>query len=263
MGSMKISAGVDIGSTTSKATIIKEGKVIGSSLIPSGHDMAQSAETVFEQALKQRRLEKEDINYIIATGYGRHGVLFADETVSEIACHAKGAYTSESGISVIIDVGGQDSKLIWINETGSVMDFAMNDKCAAGTGRFLDLVSGTLGLGLKEMGKISLKSHNPCTISSTCAIFAETEVVALRSRGTSREDIVAGIHQSLALRIMSMGSRRGFKKEVAFSGGVAKNVGMCRAIEEKIGFKLVLPEEPQLMGALGAALLASERNRSK
>jgi len=259
MGSTDVFAGIDVGSTTAKVSLVQGGTCVASALIPTGHDMAQASEMVLGQALEKGKFKKEDLTYTVATGYGRHGVSFADEALSEIACHGKGAFKTIPETRVVVDIGGQDSKLIWLSDTGSVIDFAMNDKCAAGTGRFLDLVSETLGVKLEELGVISLDSHDPCIITSTCAIFAESEVVGLRSRGTGREDIIAGIHQSLALRITSMGSRRGFKKEVVFSGGVAKNIGMQRALEQRIGFSILLPDEPQLLGSLGAALIASER----
>lgn len=261
MTSKNLSAGIDVGSTTAKATLVQGKQCIATALIPTGHDMAQAAEKVLTQALEKTTFTRKDLVYTVGTGYGRHGVSFADEAVSEIACHAKGAFASIPETRVVVDIGGQDSKLIWLSDTGSVVDFAMNDKCAAGTGRFLDLVSETLGVRLEELGGISLKSQDPCIITSTCAIFAESEVVGLRSRGTAREDIIAGIHQSLALRITSMGSRRGFKKEIVFSGGVAKNIGMQRALEQRIGYGILLPDEPQLLGSLGAALIASDRSR--
>jgi len=156
----------------------------------------------------------------------------------------------------VIDIGGQDSKVIGLDGNGKVRDFVMNDKCAAGTGRFLEVMAGVLGVAISEAGALSLLSREPCSISSTCTVFAESEMVSLRAEGKSREDILAGIHKAMAHRIAIMGQSVGFRREVVFTGGVAKNVGMKKALEDEIGLEILVPEEPQIMGALGAAILA-------
>lgn len=256
----KIFAGIDVGSTTSKAVLIQDGKMLAFSVIPTGYDMSRAAEKVLEEVLARIELQRSALSYIVATGYGRHSATFSNKIFSEITCHARGAFATMPAARVVIDIGGQDSKIIWLNEKGNVVDFVMNDKCAAGTGKFLEVISSSLEVKVEELGELSLKSHNPCSISSTCTVFAESEVVGLRSRGARKEDIIAGIHQALALRIISTGTRRGFQREVILSGGVAMNSGMRHALEERIGFNIRTVEYPQLMGALGAALLAAENS---
>lgn len=262
MSSSKIFAGVDVGSTTSKAVILEDARIKAFSIITTGHDMSLAAREVLELVMAKviagNRLHQEDLHYTVVTGYGRRSAGFGDKVISEVTCHAKGAFTMLPATRVVIDIGGQDSKIIWLNEKGNIVDFVTNDKCAAGTGRFLEVISGSLDMKIEELGEFSLTSRSPCSVSSTCAVFAESEVVGLRSRGAEREDIIAGVHQALALRILSMGTRRGFPHEVVFSGGVAKNIGMRHALERRLGFKILLLEEPQIMGALGAALFAAE-----
>lgn len=255
-----IFAGVDVGSATAKVVILKDGRMLTSSIIPTGYDMSQAGERVLEEALKKSSLQREALSYIGVTGYGRHNIPFRNKVISEIMCHAKGAFNMLPRTKVVIDIGGQDSKIIWLDTKGNVVDFTMNDKCAAGTGKFLELIAATLDMKVEELGDLSLRSNNPCSMSSTCAIFAESEVVGLRARGVKREDIISGVHQALALRITSMGTRRGFQREVFFTGGVAKNQGMQHALEKRLGLNIVSNEDCQLMGAFGAALLASESN---
>jgi predicted CoA-substrate-specific enzyme activase len=199
-----------------------------------------------------------DLHFIISTGYGRKGVAFANKTSSEIICHAKGVNLLIPRARTVIDIGGQDSKVIGVRGNGTVTDFVMNDKCAAGTGRFLEVMAGVLGLDIEEMGPISLTSREPCLISSTCTIFAETEMVSLRADGRTREDLVAGIHRAVASRVSVMGRTVGYNEEVVFTGGVAKNIGVKESLESIIGLPIIIPEEPQIIGALGAALLAAD-----
>ncbi len=197
-----------------------------------------------------------DLSFVISTGYGRNGVAFANKTASEIICHAKGVNLLMPAARTVIDIGGQDSKVIGVRENGTVSDFVMNDKCAAGTGRFLEVMAGVLGLDIEEMGPISCTSKEPCPISNTCTIFAETEMVSLRAEGRTREDLVAGIHKAVASRVVVMGKTVGYREQVVFTGGVAKNTGVKNSLEAGIGLPILIPEEPQIMGALGAALLA-------
>ncbi len=258
MSSSKIFAGVDVGSTTSKAVLFQDGRMRAFSVIPTGYDMSLAARKVLEEVMAGNGLHREDFGYIVVTGYGRRAAGFGNKAISEITCHGKGAFTMLPATRVVIDIGGQDSKIIWLNEKGNIIDFVTNDKCAAGTGRFLELIAGTLDVKIEELGEFSLRTQNHCSVSSTCAIFAESEVVSLRSQGAKREDIIAGIHKALALRIVSMGTRRGFPREVVLSGGVAKNIGMRHALAQRIGFEILSLEEPQIIGALGAALIATE-----
>ncbi|MGB2582646.1 MAG: acyl-CoA dehydratase activase [Dehalococcoidia bacterium] len=251
-----ITAGVDVGAATAKTAIISDGKILSYAVIPTGDSVARAAEKVTRAALEQAGLSMADLSFVISTGYGRNGVAFANKTASEIICHAKGVNLLMPAARTVIDIGGQDSKVIGVRENGTVSDFVMNDKCAAGTGRFLEVMAGVLGLDIEEMGPISCTSKEPCPISNTCTIFAETEMVSLRAEGRTREDLVAGIHKAVASRVVVMGKTVGYREQVVFTGGVAKNTGVKNSLEAGIGLPILIPEEPQIMGALGAALLA-------
>jgi len=255
-------AGVDVGAATAKTVIMLDGKVAGQAVIPTGDRIVVAAENVTRLALEKAGMWRDGFNfedgfdYVISTGYGRHGVPFANKAVTEIICHAQGAHFLLPATRTIIDIGGQDSKAIGLDENGNVINFVMNDKCAAGTGRFLEVMAEVLGVTIDELGPIALKSHTPCQISSTCTIFAESEVVSLRAEGQLREDLIAGIVRAVSHRVAVMAKTVGFKREVAFTGGVAKNIGVKKALEDEINIEIIVPEQPQTMGALGAALLA-------
>lgn len=251
-----ITAGVDVGAATAKTVIISDGEILSYAVIPTGDSVARAAEGVTRAALEQAGLSMADLSFVISTGYGRNGVTFANKAASEIICHAKGVNLLMPAARTVIDIGGQDSKVIGVRENGTVSDFVMNDKCAAGTGRFLEVMAGVLGLDIEEMGPISFTSKEPCPISNTCTIFAETEMVSLRAEGRTREDLVAGIHKAVASRVVVMGKTVGYREQVVFTGGVAKNTGVKNSLEAGIGLPILIPEEPQIMGALGAALLA-------
>ena len=251
-----IIAGVDIGAATAKTVILDENEVLSFSIIPTGSNVAEAAEAVTKEALEKSGLSMGKLEYVISTGYGRRAVSFASKVLTEIICHAAGAGWVMPQARTVIDIGGQDSKVIGLDNKGRVNNFVMNDKCAAGTGRFLEVMAGVLGVEIGEMGAISLLGKDPCQISSTCTVFAESEMVSLRAEGKSREDILAGIHKAMAHRIVIMGKSVGFKQEVVFTGGVAKNVGMKKVLEDEIGLGILIPDEPQITGALGAAILA-------
>ena len=251
-----ITAGVDVGAATAKTVIVADGEILSYAVIPTGDSVARAAEEVTRAALEHADLSMADLSFIISTGYGRNGVAFANKAASEIICHARGVNLLIPAARTVIDIGGQDSKVIGVRENGTVSDFVMNDKCAAGTGRFLEVMAAVLGLGIEEMGPVSLTSAEPCPISSTCTIFAETEMVTLRADGRTREDLVAGIHKAVASRVTVMGRRVGYREQVVFTGGVAKNLGVKSSLEAGIGLPILIPDEPQVMGALGAALLA-------
>jgi len=251
-----IVAGVDIGAATAKAVILRDNEVVSSSIIPTGSSVVRAAEVVTEQALAKSGLSMSELEYIVSTGYGRRAVSFSNKALTEILCHAAGVSWVMPQARTIIDIGGQDSKVIGLDDDGNVTSFVMNDKCAAGTGRFLEVMAGVLNVEIGEMGAIALLGKDPCQVSSTCTVFAESEMVSLRAEGKSREDILAGIHKAMAHRIAIMGRSVGFKPEVVFTGGVAKNVGMRKALEDEIGMEILIPEEPQIMGALGAAISA-------
>ena len=251
-----ITAGIDIGSITAKAVILSDGRILGSKVIFTGYNARQAGKSVFEDLLKELNLEVSSIEKIVSTGYGRNSVKFADKALTEIICHGAGAHYLNPEIRSIIDVGGQDSKVLTIDSEGRVKDFAMNDKCAAGTGRFLEVMARAMESDLDNFGPMSLKSDTPSKISSICTVFAESEVISLISKGESREDIIAGIHESVASRVSSLARRVGVKEPVMMTGGVARNIGVVRALEKALGVSIEVSEFAQVNGAVGAAILA-------
>lgn len=251
-------AGIDLGSTMTKVVIIGEDEQVGASIIKhTGAEHRRLANKVMEEALAQAGLSIDEISYVIATGYGRINVPFADRQITELTCHARGVASFFPSVGIAIDIGGQDAKGLKIRD-GKLLDFVMSDKCAAGTGRFLEVLSATLGLNLEDLGDISLKSTQKVSISSTCTIFARQEVINHLSDGVPLEDIVAGLHSAIASRVASMVRRLKVEPDVIFTGGVAKNIGVVKALEENLGCPVLVPEEPLLSGAIGAALLGKE-----
>jgi predicted CoA-substrate-specific enzyme activase len=251
-----ITAGCDIGSLTGKVVIIKNGEIISKSIVPTLPKVVQTAMNAMNQALKEVNLKLEDIEYILGTGYGRWKIPFANSSITEISCHAIGAYWLMPTIRTVIDIGGQDSKVISVGDQGRVMDFVMNDKCAAGSGRFLEVMATALGLQLGDLGPMGLQAKSQVKISSQCTVFAESEVVSLISEGMELPDIVAGINQSVANRLASLVKRIGVKKDITITGGVAKNLGVINFLEAELGEIKMLSVDPQLVGALGAAVIA-------
>ncbi len=251
-----ITVGVDVGSITAKAAVINDDGIVATKVILTGYNSKNAGKQVFKGVLANAGIESSQVDCIIATGYGRNSVNFADKAVTEITCHAAGAHYLNPDIRSIIDIGGQDSKAIVINETGKVIDFAMNDKCAAGTGRFLEVMARALEVNLDEFGNMSLKADNAASISSLCTVFAESEVVSLISKGENRQNIIAGIHESIASRVVAMGNRIGLRDPVMMTGGVAKNIGVVRALEKKINTSISVSENAQVTGAIGAGLIA-------
>jgi len=250
--------GVDIGSTMTKVVLIDESDNLLSAIKgPTGPEHRQLANEVMRQSLEQAGLQIDDISYIVATGYGRLNVPFADSQITELSCHARGVSSLFPNVRTAIDIGGQDAKCMKINN-GKLTSFVMNDKCAAGTGRFLEVTAATLGVRLEDMGDIALKATKKIQVSSLCTIFAQQEVVTLLSRGENLENIVAGLHDALANRIAALARRLGIEPDLVLTGGVAKNTGMVKAMKESLGCELLVPEEPLLTGALGAAILAKE-----
>ncbi len=259
-----IIAGCDVGSLTGKAVILKDEEILSYSIVPTTPKPERTARNAMDEALEKGNLTLEEIDYIVGTGYGRVKIPFANSEISELSCHGKGAHSLIPSIRTIIDVGGQDCKVIKVSKEGKILDFAMNDKCAAGTGRFLEVMAKTLELKLEELGPISLRSKNQAKITAQCSVFAETEVVSLMADGVEVADIVAGIHDAIASRIMSLVYRVGLEKDLTITGGVAKNIGVVTYLEKKLGIEAKkLPVDPQLMGALGAALTAKEKVQSQ
>lgn len=252
-------AGVDIGSLTAKAVILDESDVVSTSLVLTGHNSRVAGRKALDLAMDDAGIRDSDLGHVIATGYGRLAVDFASEQITEITCHARGAHLRHPEARTVIDLGGQDSKAIAIDDRGKVRDFVMNDKCAAGTGRFLEVMASALEVELDELGRISLESESPAKISSVCTVFAESEVVSRVAEGVDKVDIVAGIHQAIASRIYAMAARIPVEEKVVMTGGVARNEGVVKALERKFSTDFIVPEMPQHIGALGAAIIAFER----
>lgn len=251
--------GVDVGSTTSKCVILKDGKEwVASSIVAAGTG-TNGPERALEEVIGKALIKKQNISYITATGYGRKTFKMADEEVSELSCHAKGVHFTCPDTRTIIDIGGQDVKVIAINEQGKMLNFLMNDKCAAGTGRFLDVMANILQLNVNDLEKQAVKSKNPVRISNTCTVFAESEVISQLSQGVELSDLVAGICDSVARRVGSLAKRIGVKEKVYMSGGVAQNGGVRNSLEKVLETDIVFTKNAQLMGALGAALLAYDK----
>jgi predicted CoA-substrate-specific enzyme activase len=250
-------AGIDVGSTMTKVVILNGG-VIASIIGPTGPEQRRLANKVMEEALKKAAISIQTITYIVSTGYGRINVPFADKQFTEITCHAKGIISLFPKAKIIIDIGGQDVKGIKIDEGGKIIDFVMNDKCAAGSGRFIEVIADTLGVSLEKVGDLSMQSKNPVKISNICTIWAQQEVAASLADGVLMTDLLAGVHQSLADRIMRMVNRLRVEGAVIVTGGGAKNRGLLKALSEQLGREILVPEEPLITGALGAALLGKE-----
>jgi (R)-2-hydroxyacyl-CoA dehydratese activating ATPase len=256
-GHNSIFAGVDVGSLATKSVIIENGLVVGSSLIPTGVFPEKSGREAMDKALSMVGVNGIKPSFIVATGYGRITAKYADKLVTEITCHAKGARYLRPEARTVIDMGGQDCKVIKLDGEGNVEDFVMNDKCAAGTGRFLEVMANVFKVPLDELGPMALKARSVVPISSTCTVFAESEVISMIARGEPPEDILKGVHQAISNRVAGMASRVGPEPEIFFSGGVAKNAGMRAALETAMKSMIYVPDfDPQLVGALGAAALA-------
>ncbi|MCG9966655.1 acyl-CoA dehydratase activase [Pelotomaculum terephthalicicum JT] len=252
-----ITVGIDVGSITSKAVLLN-GSAWQSVLRPTGYSPRQAGREVFDELLDKAGLARADIGYIIATGYGRTTLDFADKAMTEITCHAKGAHHLVPGADMVIDIGGQDSKVIFTDRQGNVADFSMNDKCAAGTGRFLQVMAAAMGADVSELAELA-RGEEPVQISNMCTVFAESEVISLLAEGVGRGRIIAGIHRSVAKRVTAMAERIGKGELIAFTGGVSKNEGVREYLARELGREIVVAPESQLAGALGAALLAREK----
>lgn len=261
---MILVAGLDAGSLTCKTVILDQDKrILGYDISLTSGDSRGAAESSFNKAIDRAKVQRNKINYIVATGYGRDNISFADDEVTEITCHATGAYYLYPDARTVLDIGGQDSKGISLNHDGQVSDFVMNDKCAAGTGRFIEVMAQALGVPLESMGDLSQKSLNPTVISSFCTVFAESEVVSLVAEGRPKVDIIRGIHEAIAERTVTLLSKIKMIEPITMTGGVAKNKGVVTALQHRLKLKLNIPEEPQIVGALGAALIALKNLHKK
>ncbi len=256
---MAYAAGVDVGSTQTKAVIIDERRrIIQRALIDTGANVTMAAENAFKQAVEAAGIGDQEVEFVVGTGYGRYKVTFGNKQITEISCHGRGAVHMFPNTRTVLDMGGQDSKAIRVSENGEIIDFCMNDKCAAGTGRFLGAAAVTLGIPLNDLGPTALKAQRSVRISTTCTVFAESEILSWLGKGKKVEDILWGVHQSIASRSAGLLRRVGIQDEISFTGGVARNTGMISAIEESLQHKVNVSEDSHFMGALGAALFAMD-----
>lgn len=251
--------GIDVGSANTKAVLINEnGAVAAYVIVPSGVGLLSAARRVLDEALARAGVDWDQVAAVVSTGYGREIVPNKTKAVTEITCHGRGAFALFPHTRTVIDIGGQDSKAIALSVTGAVAGFEMNDKCAAGTGRFLEVMARALEVGLDRMGPVALTSERPAVISSTCTVFAETEVVSLLAQGVVPSAIVAGLCNAVADRVHGLVARIGVRAEVTMTGGVSKNTAVVKAMERILDVSANVPEEPLIVGALGAALIARE-----
>ncbi len=255
-----IVAGCDVGSLTAEAVIMDNGAILGSEIIRVRPTAEQSARDVMDRLLGRLGMSHNNVRYCVSTGYGRETIPFANDNVSEISCHGRGAYWLLPTVRTVIDIGGQDCKVIRIDDNGFLEDFVMNDKCAAGTGRSLELMAEALGVDISELGPLSLESATPAVITNQCSIFAEMEILHYMCEERSRADIAAGINESMARRVKMLAGKVGVKNEIGMTGGVSKNIGVVKCLEAMLGKTFVhFSEDPQIIGALGAAIFASEK----
>ncbi len=255
--------GIDIGSGTSKGVITEDGKLKAYQLFPSGINYRATAQRLRDELLAQAGLSPEDIAYTVATGHGAHSILFSDEQIADIRCCARGLNSIFPSVKTVIDIQGASTQVIRLNDKGQVINFVVSEKCAAGSGRFLDVIANVLRIDLKDIGHLSLKSKEPVTFTTGCAVFGESEAISRVAEGASKEDILAGVHKALASKASSLVDRVGLEKDCAISGGGALNVGLVKSVEEKLGIKLLVPPQPQIVTALGAAIIAQERHKDR
>lgn len=257
---MMYSAGIDVGSTQTKGIMLDEKRnIVARALTMTGANVTRAGDNCFKELLNVAKVPREDVAYIVGTGYGRYKVTFGDAQITEISCHARGACYLFPNTKTVIDMGGQDAKGIRVGPDGDVKDFVMNDKCAAGTGRFLGSAAEALLLNLDDIGTISLKAKNPVRLTTVCTVFVESDIMSYLAQNKKVEDILGGVHSAIAARTISLIRRVGIEAEVTFTGGVSRNIGMVRALEEKLGMPLNVSPDSHYVGALGAAIFALER----
>jgi predicted CoA-substrate-specific enzyme activase len=257
---MIFGAGVDVGSTQTKAVIVDASrKIVARALIPTGANVTRAGENAFQKACDLGEVPREAVGYVVGTGYGRYKVTFGDAQITEITCHARGAHSIFPATRTVIDMGGQDTKAIKIGPDGSVVDFSMNDKCAAGTGRFLSAAADVTGVSLDDIGARALQAQTPVRLTSVCTVFVESDIMSYLAQKKKIEDILGGVHKAIATRTMALVRRVGVEEEVTFTGGVSRNVGMVKSLEDVLGKPINVSPDGHYMGALGAALFALER----
>lgn len=259
---MRIAAGVDVGSTQTKAVLLEGNgnvKVLARALTDTGANVQKAAQNAFEQCCRAAGIDCADVGYVVGTGYGRYKISFGNAQMTEISCHARGAHFLCPGTRTVIDMGGQDSKAISVGASGEVLDFVMNDKCAAGTGRFLANAAEVMGIGLDEIGPLALKVKRAVKITTVCTVFVESDILSYLAQGKRPEDILGGVHLAIAKRTLSLARRVSIEPEITMTGGVARNIGMVRALEQVLGRSMQVSPDAHFMGAVGAAIFALEK----
>jgi len=254
-----ITAGCDIGSLTTKVVLLNNTKVLGYAVARSHYDPVVGVTEVMDKVLKSTGIDRKDIGYCVGTGYGRERIPFANKVTSEISCHVKGAKWLMPSLRTIIDVGGQDCKAMHLDVQGNIEKFCTNDKCAAGTGRFLEVMAKLIGVELEELGKLAAEARDPIQLAATCTAWSQAEVICKLNLKVPKADIAAGINNAMAARVAILAKAAGIEKDVCMTGGVAKNVGVLKALEEQLDVPMRrLRVDPQIVGALGAAVIAKE-----
>ena len=260
---MRIGAGVDVGSTQTKAVLMSDNgngvQLVARALIDTGANVVKAAQAAFDKCCQSAGIAQSDVGFVVGTGYGRYKISFGNAQLTEISCHARGASFLCPGTRTVIDMGGQDSKAISVAPDGAVLDFVMNDKCAAGTGRFLANAAEVMGISLDEIGALSLRATRPVKITTVCTVFVESDILSYLAQGKRPEDIMGGVHLAIAKRTLSLARRIEIEPEIAMTGGVARNSGMVHALETVLGRKLLISPDAHFMGAAGAALFALEK----
>ena len=259
---MRIAAGVDVGSTQTKAVILSDNggvNIIARALVDTGANVQRAAERAFDKCCQEAGIHSSGVGFVVGTGYGRYKIAFGSAQMTEITCHAKGAAFLCPGTRTVIDMGGQDSKAISVGASGEVLDFVMNDKCAAGTGRFLENSAEVMGISLDEVGPLSLQAKHPVKMATVCTVFVESDILSYLAQGRTAEDILGGVHLAIAKRTLSLARRLNIEPEITMTGGVARNIGMVRALEAVLGRKMQVSPDAQFIGAVGAALFALEK----
>jgi len=254
--------GIDIGSAFSKGILMRDKKIVGTYVMPSGGNYAVAAKKVKEELLSKTELSPTDVSYSVATGYGAKNVSYANDVITDITCHSRGIFFQFPMVRTVVDVGDLFSKAFRIDEKGNSLTFLLSGKCAGGSARVLQVIAKVLHVKVEEIGALSLKSKKRVDFNTGCAVFAETEAVSRIAEGASKEDLLAGIHRALAAQINSLAERVGIEREYALVGGGAQDVGLVKAVEETVGYEIIIPKEPHLTAALGAAVIAGEKVKS-
>lgn len=259
---MRVAAGVDVGSTQTKAVVMTENggrSIVARALVDTGANVRKAAENAFVMACHNAGIAPADVGFVVGTGYGRYNISFGNAQLTEISCHARGAHFVCQSTRTVIDMGGQDAKAISVGSDGQVLDFVMNDKCAAGTGRFLANAADVMGIGLDEVGPLSLRATRAVKIATVCTVFVESDILSYLAQGKKAEDILGGVHLAIAKRTLSLARRVPLEPDITMTGGVARNVGMVHALEEVLGTKMQVSPDAQFIGAIGAAVFALEK----